>query len=540
MKIDFAAVRERHSLAATAKRTGYSFAEETGDVFVSCPMPGHDDSTPSMLLHLDQGRYHCFGCGASGDVVQWVRDVYSLATREAVERLDSRERRFPDPPKGPVTALSGEARQLRRSEQPDLERTSQARVLETLREAWRYYTLPRLADRAADYLIERGINSIGLTNTPGFGNIVGHTPRHSDQLVSHLRDRGFGDDELVDAGLARRRDGQPLTDAFQHRVLLPVRDVDGKTIGIIGRSTLGEDRRIAAKYLNPPRTAVYDKSTALYTPGRFHRMPPDGQVVIVEGSIDALAVAVAAHAAGLTSRFQPVSTSGLGFSDSQIDRILALHPRAPVIALDGDQAGWDAAAQLAARFAMRGREAAIVSWPAGHDPASWLSERGPDGLAALTRRGCLEADGSELRPHHAAREATTLLMRAAGPRLDAKVAAALAPTQRMTPPAADRYAQQAAEVVAPVIVSAAADVSTDNRGRVNNVIETVASYGNRLPTAAQLRYVELAVESIEELDLAPGAWAERQISARLDQYAAEPPGPAVSAQAVVLATSVTA
>jgi DNA primase len=533
MRIDFAAVRERHSLAATARRTGYSFTETTGDVFVSCPMPGHDDSTPSMLLHLDQGRYHCFGCGASGDVVQWVRDVYGLDARQAVDRLDSGVRRLPDPPRGPVSVLGSEVRQLHRSEQPELDRTPAARVLEALREAWRYYTLPKLADKGLDYLADRGIDSTGLMSTPGFGNIVGHTPRYPDQLVSHLRNRGFSDDELVDAGLARRRSGQSLTDAFQHRVLLPVRDLDGKLIGVIGRSTLGEDRRIAAKYLNPPRTVVYDKSETLYTPGRFHRMPPDGQLVVVEGSVDALAVAAAAHAAGLGSHFQPVSTSGLAFSDRQVDRILALHPRAPVIALDGDQAGRDAAAQLAARFAMRGREAAIVTWPAHHDPASWLAQRGADGLIALTRRGCLQADGNELRPHHAAPEATTVLMRAAGPRLDAKLAAALAPTQRMTPTVADRYAQRAAEVVAPVLVAAAADVSTDNRGRVNHVIETVASYGARLPTAARPRYVELAVESIERLELAPGAWAERQISTRLDQFGIEAPDLAVSAQAVV-------
>jgi len=269
-------------------------------------------------------------------------------------------------------------------------------------------------------------------------------------------------------------------------------------------------------------------------------MLADGQVVIVEGSIDALAVAAAAQAAGMSNRYRAVSTSGLGFSDSQIDQILSIHCRAPVIALDGDQAGRDAAAQLAARFAMRGREAAIVSWPAGDDPASWLAERGPDGLVALTRRGCLEADGSELRPHHAAPEAAQVLMRAAGPRLDARVAAALAPTQRMTPTVADRYLQQAAEAVAPVVVAAAADVSTDNRGRVNHVIETVASYGSRLPTAAQLRYVQLAVVSIERLELAPGAWAERQISARLDRVVAEAPDLAGTAEVVVPATRATA
>ena len=83
-------------------------------------------------------------------------------------------------------------------------------------------------------------------------------------------------------------------------------------------------------------------------------------------------------------------------------------------------------------------------------------------------------------------------MEDAGASLDAKVAAALAPAARMTDTAAARYAEHAAQAIAPVVVAAAASVSTDNRGRVNHVIETVASYGARFPTAAQVRYVELA------------------------------------------------
>lgn len=240
-------------------------------------------------------------------------------------------------------------------------------------------------------------------------------------------------------------------------------------------------------------------------------------MVVVEGVMDALAIAAAAHAAGLADRFRPVATSGLAFSDLQVERILAMHLRAPVIALDGDGAGQRAAAQLAARVAEHGRESAIVTWPKGEDPASWQHTHGTDALAAVTRRGCLEADGTELRPKHAAAEAAMVLMKEAGPSLESKIAAALQPASRMTDTVAARYAAQAAAAIAPVIVAAAASLATDNRGRVNQVIETVASYGSRFPTAAQVRYVEFAVQDIEKRELAPGAWAERQINSRLNQ-----------------------
>jgi hypothetical protein len=101
---------------------------------------------------------------------------------------------------------------------------------------------------------------------------------------------------------------------------------------------------------------VYDKSAALYQPD-----PHPIQAEIVEGALDALSIGAAVRAIGLENRFRPVSTLGLGFSDSQIDRVLAMHPRAPVIALDGDNVGQHTAAELAARIALRGREAAIVT-----------------------------------------------------------------------------------------------------------------------------------------------------------------------------------
>jgi hypothetical protein len=150
----------------------------------------------------------------------------------------------------------------------------------------------------------------------------------------------------------------------------------------------------------------------------------------------------------------------------------------------------------------------------------------------VTRRGCLEVDGAELRPRHAAPEAAGVLLEEADGKLDAKVAAALGPAARMTPQAAERYASEAAAAIAPVVVAAGASISTDNRGRVNHVIETVATYGTKFPTAAQQRFVELAVREIETRELAPGAWAERQISARLDHDQA---APEVSASGAVIA-----
>src|SRR6516164_3580437 len=88
MPIDFLAVQSTHPLAEVARRTGYPVDGVSGDVMVCCPV--HDDRTPSMVLHLDTDRYHCFGGGATGEVVQWVCDIYGVGVADAVRTLDRR------------------------------------------------------------------------------------------------------------------------------------------------------------------------------------------------------------------------------------------------------------------------------------------------------------------------------------------------------------------------------------------------------------------------------------------------------------------
>ncbi len=124
MPIDFLAVRSRHRLGDVARRTGYPVDVASGDVMVCCPRPDHDDSTPSAILHLDTDRYHCFGCGATGDVVQWVRDIYGVGVAEAVKKLEAGGP-LPLPARtGGATTTQVERRAGPRAEPPDLSRTA--------------------------------------------------------------------------------------------------------------------------------------------------------------------------------------------------------------------------------------------------------------------------------------------------------------------------------------------------------------------------------------------------------------------------------
>ena len=213
---------------------------------------------------------------------------------------------------------------------------------------------------------------------------VGHTPANRVGLVITLQAKGFTPDELVDAGLAHRHPAHGLlTDFYRQRVLVPVRDSDSQVVGIVGRN-VGEPS--FAKYKNPPRTAVYDKSVNLYQP-----LPAPtarrGQVVVVEGTLDALAIAVAAIKAGKADAFCPVTQSGRELSDAQVGRIVAMHADRVVLGFDGDDAGRESAARYVRVFARAGKTVSVTLLGHGHDPASWLAEQGERGLSSWSSEG---------------------------------------------------------------------------------------------------------------------------------------------------------
>ncbi|MDA8269739.1 MAG: CHC2 zinc finger domain-containing protein [Actinomycetota bacterium] len=389
------AARARHPLVEVSARTGIECYRTSGSVTVRCPLPshGHPDRTPSLRLHLDDGIFSCFGCGAKGDVVEWVRQAEGVDWREAIAILDSGcplanawsgkvvdagDRTQPVP-----AAPAGTTGSVWAAEAPDLTRTPPERVYAALAAAWGYYSYPPLRQRGLEYLNGRGIDAGVLEARTGRAE-AGHTPAKADGLASALRSRGFSDDELVDAGLAHRRlGGHVVSDFYRQRVLIPIRDDQSRIVGFIGRN-VGDQGRFA-KYKNPPRTHAYDKSVNLYQPlpaPAEHR----GQVVVVEGTLDAMAIAVAAIRSGQASRFCPITQSGRELSAVQLAYVLGLHPAPPVLGFDGDAAGRDSAYRHSLAAAHQGCIVTVTILPGNHDPASWLAERGDEGLSAWVRR----------------------------------------------------------------------------------------------------------------------------------------------------------
>jgi DNA primase len=244
-----------------------------------------------------------------------------------------------------------------------------------------YYTARPLHTQGARYLAGRGID-VDILERHNRRYETGHTPDISNGLVQWMSQRGFADDELVDAGLAHRQvGGHQLSDFYRHRVLIPVRDPNQKLAGFIGRN-IGDSRW--PKYKNPPRTLRYDKSINLYQPLPAPEQQ-QGTVIVVEGTLDAMAIAVAAIQIGKSDWYCPVTQSGRQLSPHQLRYVLNLHSQPPIVAMDGDQPGLDSNARLYDAAVAVGREARVVSLPWGEDPASLLRSRGAEGLAHFGR-----------------------------------------------------------------------------------------------------------------------------------------------------------
>ncbi|HEX2184888.1 MAG TPA: DNA primase, partial [Chloroflexota bacterium] len=270
--------------------------------------PFHGEKTPSFHVYPDQGTFHCFGCGKSGDVFTWLQETEHLDFGEALRRLADRAGvRLPERP----------------AARPDPQ--AQA-VVDALVEAaaWFHSQLLRAseADAARQYLHRRGV---APETVERFG--LGWAPERWDALTTHLRRKGLGEQQIEDAGLALRGE-RGLHDRFRARVMFPIRDPEGKVTGFGGR-TLGDGQ---PKYLNSPQTATFDKSATLYALDLAKSgIRKAGYAVIVEGYMDV----VLPHQTGFTN---VVASLGTSLTERQIE-LLRRYTGTIVLALDADAAG---------------------------------------------------------------------------------------------------------------------------------------------------------------------------------------------------------
>lgn len=336
--------------------------------------PFHDERSPSFHVRPQVGRYHCFGCGEDGDIFTFLQKMDHTTFSEAVERMAVRigfELHYED---------GGQA---------NADHGNRARILGANQAASDYF-VSRLSTPDAEpgrvFLGERGFDPSAAQR---FG--IGFAPKVG--LSKHLMSLGYSEEELLAAGLVGQGD-RGTYDRFRGRLVWPIRDVTGQTIGFGARKLLADDQ--GPKYLNTPETAVYHKSQVLYGLDLAKRDISRGrQVVVVEGYTDVMAC----HLAGITTA---VATCGTAFGVDHIKMIRRVLGDVDntdtqglgevIFTFDPDEAGQKAASRAFGEEQRFAAQTFVAVAPDGLDPCELRRQRGDDAVRRLvsTKRPMFE------------------------------------------------------------------------------------------------------------------------------------------------------
>ncbi|GAA1835387.1 DNA primase [Agromyces salentinus] len=323
--------------------------------------PFHDERSPSFHVRPALGYYHCFGCGESGDAYTFLQRMDHVSFSEAVERLAGRlgyELHYED---------GGQAS----------DHGNRARLLAANQAAAEFF-IDKLVSPEAEvgrrFLGERGFDAEAARR---FG--VGFAPKSWDALTDHLKGRGFSTEELSASGLVSQGD-RGVYDRFRGRLVWPIRDVTGQTVGFGARRLLDDDK--GPKYLNTPETPVYHKAQVLYGLDLAKRdISKSHRVVVVEGYTDVMAC----HLAGVTTA---IATCGTSFG---VDHIKVLRRvmgddsggGEVVFTFDGDAAGQQAAMRAFGEEQRFAAQTFVAVAPDGLDPCDLRLARGDAAVRSL-------------------------------------------------------------------------------------------------------------------------------------------------------------
>ncbi|MXP46713.1 DNA primase [Altererythrobacter luteolus] len=347
-------LRARVTLSSVIMRT--TKLQKAGHEWKAC-CPFHDEKSPSFTVSDQKGFYHCFGCGAHGDVIRWMTDQRGMQFMDAVKELAAEaglEMPAPDP----------------RAAQMAQQRAGLHDVMQSAQDWFAANLQGNDGAGARDYLTSRGFSA----HTVGrFG--FGYAPPDRQAMKAALSE--YEEPLLIEGGLRIAVDDKEPYDRFRSRLMLPIHDARGRVIAFGGR-ILETDTK-APKYLNSPDTPLFDKGRTLYN---LHRAGPasrqTNRMIVVEGYMDVIALADA----GIEDAVAPLGTA---LTERQLELLWRM-VEVPVLCFDGDAAGQRAAMRAISRALPMLRPAhslRIVRLPSGLDPDDLLKQKGKAALDEL-------------------------------------------------------------------------------------------------------------------------------------------------------------
>lgn len=339
--------------------SGYIRLDKKGGKYFGC-CPFHNEKTASFCVNTDGQYYHCFGCGASGNVINFVMEMESLSFIDAVKFLAEKAGM-----EMPEVKFDPDYKKKR--EKKDV-------LLSLMKDTAHYYRNNLLREvegkEAREYLLSRGISE-DIARYYGIGLSLGQ-----DQLQGYMRRKGYSIENLRDCGLVN---GEKLVDAFAGRIIVPILDGMSNVVAFGGRIYHGE--KDVAKYKNSTNTEIFDKGRTVYginfvkrekrENGGFHNL------ILVEGYMDVIAL-------GSVGIKNVVAGMGTALTDGQAREIARLVPLV-YVCYDGDSAGRKATIKNVEILMKAGVEVKVVSLDDGCDPDDTIKKEGNEGFMARVK-----------------------------------------------------------------------------------------------------------------------------------------------------------
>ena len=316
--------------------------------------PFHNEKTPSFTVYPDSQSFYCFGCGAGGEVVSFIRRAENLDYYEAVKYLADKA--------GLVMPSEGYDNSMAEKRR---------RMYEINKEAARFFNSCLFTDEGKeglDYYKSRGMKKSTITH---FG--LGYAPNKWDSLLKYMRQKGYSYEELYEANLANKSEKEGRVryyDSFRNRVMVPIIDVRGNVVAFGGR-VLDDSK---PKYINSSDTLVYKKSLGVFGLN-FAKNSGEKSLILVEGYMDAITL----HQAGFTNVIACLGTAFTG----EMAHLLARYAEEIILCYDSDEAGQKATSRALGVLNSIGMKVRVVHLSGGKDPDEILRKYGPERVRSL-------------------------------------------------------------------------------------------------------------------------------------------------------------
>ena len=335
----------------------YLTLTKKGSQFWAC-CPFHYEKTPSFAINEHEQYYHCFGCGETGDVISFVRKYENVDFVKAVEIL--------------ANNAGMEIPEMVISENVAKAKRSKDKTLEINKAAAKFFVgclYSKAGEKAYEYLTNRNITKQSLLK---FG--IGYSPDWTS-LVSHLKQAGFSDEELLESGICEQKNGR-MYDPFAERIIFPILNSFGDVLGFSGR-TMSKEKNIA-KYRNTKETIVFEKGKSIFGINLVKKYKQENElskIIIAEGQIDVIKI----HQAGFP---YAVACMGTALTPNHAKELKRFCDKV-IVCFDGDSAGQKATLRSLNILCEAGLNVGVVTLPDGKDPDEFITEFGKEKFEEL-------------------------------------------------------------------------------------------------------------------------------------------------------------